>query len=229
MKNKTILIGGLTAALLMTACKASVTTSTNPAKPAAANSTAPANTTAAAPKKETKPKTELKNEKKPEGSAKTANKDVPLPKDWIYIYDEQKGYGFSVPAGSTGNTDSVNGVDISAISTPEPADIGILAFSYKDQKLSKDDLLNDAVGVLEGMGQKVTPGKLKEISGDYSVADATTTDDDGKGKVRILVGTDVTDNYILIVGTDEDKFAANEKIIDEIWGSFEMWSGGNEK
>ena len=104
-----------------------------------------------------------------------------------------------------------------------------MAFSYNDQKLSKDDLLNDAVGVLEAMGQKVTAGKLKEISGDYSVADATTTDADGKGKVRILVGTDVTDNYILILGTDEDKFAANEKTIDEIWGSFEMWSGGNEK
>ena len=41
-----------------------------------------------------------------------------------------------------------------------------------------------------------------------------------------MVGTDVTDNYVMILGTDPDKFAANEKIIDEIWGSFEIWSGG---
>ena len=40
------------------------------------------------------------------------------------------------------------------------------------------------------------------------------------------MGIDVTDNYVMIVGTEEAKFAANEKIIDMIWGSFEMWSGG---
>ena len=51
-------------------------------------------------------------------------------------------------------------------------------------------------------------------------------EDGRKAKLRILVGTDVTDNYVMILGTDPDKFAANEKIIDEIWGSFEMWSGG---
>jgi len=30
----------------------------------------------------------------------------------------------------------------------------------------------------------------------------------------------------VIVGTDADKYAANEKTIDEIWGSFGMYSGG---
>lgn len=30
----------------------------------------------------------------------------------------------------------------------------------------------------------------------------------------------------MILGTDTEEFAANEKIIDEIWSSFEMWSGG---
>ena len=46
-----------------------------------------------------------------------------------------------------------------------------------------------------------------------------------KGKVRILVGTDITDNYIMIIGSAREDFAANEKTIDIIWGSFEMWSG----
>ena len=50
---------------------------------------------------------------------------------------------------------------------------------------------------------------------------------DGKaGKGKILVATDVTDNYIVFVGGDADKFASNEKTIDEIWGSFGMYSGG---
>jgi len=30
----------------------------------------------------------------------------------------------------------------------------------------------------------------------------------------------------VLVGGDADKFAANEKTIDEIWGSFGMYSGG---
>jgi hypothetical protein len=46
------------------------------------------------------------------------------------------------------------------------------------------------------------------------------------GKGKILVGTDVTDNYLVLVGGDADKFTANEKTIDEIWGSFGMYSGG---
>jgi hypothetical protein len=41
-----------------------------------------------------------------------------------------------------------------------------------------------------------------------------------------MVGTDVTDNYVMIVGGDEEKYNANVKTIDEIWGIFEMWSGG---
>ena len=32
--------------------------------------------------------------------------------------------------------------------------------------------------------------------------------------------------YIIIVGGDATKFDANEKTIDEIWGSFGMYSGG---
>jgi hypothetical protein len=30
-----------------------------------------------------------------------------------------------------------------------------------------------------------------------------------------------------MIGTDADKFSANEKTIDEIWGSFGMSSGGS--
>ena len=76
------------------------------------------------------------------------------------------------------------------------------------------------------MGFELGPGLVGE-SDDYSIADATSVDPDGsKFKMRILVATDVTDNYVMVIFTEEGKFSANEKIIDEIWGNFEMYSGG---
>ena len=69
---------------------------------------------------------------------------------------------------------------------------------------------------------------VKELNDDYSLVTFTSTGKDGKpGKGKILVATDVTDNYIMLVGGDADKFGANEKTIDEIWGSFGMYSGGS--
>jgi general stress protein 26 len=38
--------------------------------------------------------------------------------------------------------------------------------------------------------------------------------------------TDVSDNYVMLLGTPEAEYKENEKIIDEIWGSFTMRSGG---
>jgi hypothetical protein len=231
MKAKFILMMTISvSAVSFAGCSASFTTSKDNANAKPAANTAPANTTAAANKNSNtnaqseKPKTVVTNEKKPEGTAKTANKDVPVPADWVYFYDDVKGYGFSIPEGTTTENMDSNGVDVTAMTTPSGIDIFTLA--YKDKTLTKEDLLKDAVKFLEGLGQKVTPGALKAESDDYAVADATTVLEDGrKGKLRILVGTDVTDNYVMILGTETDKFAANEKIIDEIWGSFEMWSG----
>lgn len=235
MKNKISLgvIATLTfLTMIMTGCSFSVGTTPNstaantkPANAAPANTTA--SNTAAAPKKaDEKSKPKLENEKKPEGKS-TKAKDVPVPADWIYMYDEAKGYGFSLPAGSTGGSENSGGVDVFVATTPAPSEIGVIVFSFKDAKLSKEDLLDHAEEALKAMGETVQTGKLTGESEDYSVAEATMTSKDGtKSKAKVLVGTDVTDNYVMIVGTDESKYAANEKIIDEIWGSFEMWSGG---
>ncbi len=232
MKNKLFLMIAISAfGISFAGCSASFSTgnnststvkSTNTATSPAANKAS--NSTAA--KKDDKPKTALKDEKKPEGTAKTASKKNPVPDNWIYVYDESKGYGFSVPEGTTGGSETVDGVDTFVASTPAPSDLGIVVISFKDKKMTKDDLLDVAVKLLEEMGETVTAGKLTAESDDYAVADATTMSNGKKGKAKIMVGTDVTDNYVMLVGTDEDKFAANEKIIDEIWGSFEMWSGG---
>ncbi len=224
--------------MLMSGCSFSVGTNgsttsntTNAAKPAnttansnaaASNSNAGANT-AAAPKTEAKG-TKIENEKKPEGKS-TKAKENPVPADWVYMYNDKRGYGFSLPAGSTGEGQTVEGTDIHMAETP--SGIKVLTFAFKDGKLTKEDLLKTAEATLTELGQTITTGKLTNESDDYSIAEATMTSKDGvKSKVKVLVATDVTDNYVMVVGTDEAKYAANEKIIDEIWGSFEMWSGG---
>ncbi len=212
----------------MLGCSFSVGTGSNAsaAKPAASNTSTGNPNGAATAKTDDKAKPALKNERKPEGSAKTAKKN-PVPANWIYVYDENKGYGFSLPEGSEGEVEKIEGIDVMSATTPAPSEVDIFVLAYKDEKLTKEDLLDDAVKFLEGLGQKVTPGKLKAESDEYAVADAASIHPTrGKAKLRILVGTDITDNYVMIIGTEETRFAANESIIDSIWGSFEMWSGG---
>ncbi|HMG71916.1 MAG TPA: hypothetical protein VK582_00330 [Pyrinomonadaceae bacterium] len=167
----------------------------------------------------------------PASAAKTTKKlpqANPVPADWITMADEVRGYEFKVPKGTDHKTDTVNGVDVYAANVPAPYDINVLIFAFKDKTLTKDDLMKKVEGVLQSMGEKdVKVTDVKELSDDYSVANFSSVDEKGKAtKGKILVGTDVTDNYIVIVGTDADKYAANEKTIDEIWGSFGMYSGG---
>ena len=161
------------------------------------------------------------------GVARTVNKKNPIPKNWDYIYDKKKGYGFYVPSSSVAESQKIDGVDVMMINTGAATDIDIFVLAFKDKTLTKDDLLDAAVIFLEELGQTVTPGNLQAESDDYAIADATTVLEDGtKGKLRILVGTDITDNYIMIIGATPKNFSANETTIDTIWGSFEMWSGG---
>lgn len=220
--------------LAFNGCTASFSTNAgtaNTAKPGSANTTANSNnskpSSTSSAKKDGKAKPALKDEKKPEGEAKTTSQKISVPESWIYVYDESKGYGFSVPEGSTGESDTVDGVDTFVGSTPAPTEAAIFVIAFKDQEMTKDNLLDVAVKFLEEMGETVKPGALTNESEDYAVAEATsTTQDGGKSKWKILVGTDVTDNYVMLVGTEESKFESNRDVIDAIWGSFEMWSGG---
>lgn len=184
----------------------------------------PATTTATAtPKPATSPAANAPkpNEKKPP----TTN---PVPTDWVRMFNDVKGYEFYVPAGTKDQSQNVDGVDVYMASVPAPYEIGVMVIAFKDKSLTKDDLIKRAENVLKSMDEKdIKIDTPKEISEDYSLATFTSTGKDGKpGKGKILVGTDVTDNYILLVGGDADKFGANEKTIDEVWGSFGMYSGG---
>ena len=236
MKNKFFLMMIISAlGISFAGCSASFTTSkdnSNTAKPTntASSSTANKNSNTTAAKTDSKPKEVLKDEKLPTDGKGTKAKNNPVPDSWIDIYDEQKGYSFSVPEGTTGGSDTKEGIDVYVAKTPAPSEIGVIVLSFKDKTLSKDDLLDTAKTFIEGMSDgkaTVTMGALKAESDDYSIVDAATKADGKSNKVRVLVGTDVSDNYIMILTCeDEAKFAANEKVIDEIWGSFEIWSGG---
>lgn len=165
------------------------------------------------------------NAAKTEKKAPSTN---PVPSDWIRLHDDAKGYEFQVPQGTKDHSETADGVDVYVAGVPAPYEIGVMVVAFKDKTLSKEDLLKRAENILAALKEKdIKIEPAKELSDDYSLATFTSTGEDGKpGKGKILVATDVTDNYIMIVGGDADKFAANEKTIDEIWGSFGMYSGG---
>jgi hypothetical protein len=209
-------------ALLISACSGSKPTSNTSSKPTNSN------TSASATKKEApKPQTPIANKPKPaDAKTKDVPNKVPTPKDWIYMYDDVKGYGFYVPEGSKGDSGVVD--NVSTFYCDTPSGIGVVVYAWKDANHTKESLMESAIKVLgDAWGATVTAGKLEAESEDYAIAEASATGADGKkSKMKILVGTDVTDNYVMFVFTDADKFEANKQIIEEIWGSFEMYSGG---
>ncbi len=223
----------LTLTLWMTGCSASFSTNTgatNAAKPAnsASNSTtASSNTTKSnTMSNSTKPKTEIKDEKAAKPTNAKKQKDAPsVPAEWVYYADEARGYGFSLPAGSSGESSVEGGVDTFVAVTPD--DLTVIVYAFKDSTLTKEDLLDRAEKALEAMGEKVTTGELTGESDDYAVADASSVSADGtKSKLKVLVATDVSDNYVMFVRSDEASYNAKKATMDMIWGSFEMYSGG---
>lgn len=235
MRNRVLLTAAFAAmTFALSSCTASVSTNTTTTSNTS-NTTAnkPANSNAGAANANVKPpepKTEIKNEKKPEGQqskAIPADKKVPVPANWIYYSDEVKGYGFWLPEGSVGDSTTVNGTDVFVAKVPSPSDVRVEVYAWKDKTLTKEDLLKMTIDDMKEQGENVTAGTLQGESDDYALAEASSVDSDGKKyKMKILVGTDVTDNYVMVVYTPEDKYEANKGIIDQIWGNFEMYSGG---
>lgn len=173
----------------------------------------------------------LINSVRPEGNSKPVTgalggkSPAQQPSGWIYIYNSRKGYGFFVPEGSTGEWGRVNNVDTFAGATPDG--VGIFVFAWKDRRSTRESLLDDAEKTLNAMGETVTTGEIVGSSDLYAVAEGSSVDGDGvQSSLKVLVGTDVTDNYVMIVGTDANEYQSKINTIDSIWGSFEMWSGG---
>ena len=157
-----------------------------------------------------------------------AEKKHSVPDNWEEMSDAKKGYSFLVPAGTTATTKSLGGVDFYIAVTPQPHNIEVLVAAWKDKKLSKDDLLKEATEALTALGNtNVAVGGVNEIASDYSLAEMTMVDSNSvKYKTLVLVATDITDNYIMIIGTPEAEYTKNKDTLDAMWSSFEMWSGG---
>jgi hypothetical protein len=157
-----------------------------------------------------------------------ASAKVEVPKEWETYYDEVKGYEFKLPKDSKAEDNSVEGVDAYYYRPPAPSDINVYLAVYKDKTLSKDDLFKDAADFSQASGDKdYTTTNRKDLNDDYSIADYTLTEKDGKKrKGKVLVGIDKTDNYIMFVDADANKYEADAKTVDEIWSSFSMYSGG---
>jgi hypothetical protein len=211
MKNIKAIFGCLTVlAMISTSCTVTTSRSANTGSPTPATKA----TTSGSPT-----------------AAKTlpASKIVPAPADWITMSDDRKGYSFEVPKGTEHSIEQSNGIDVFIAATPDPMAVGVMVMAFKDPSLSKTDLVKVATGGLEGLGAKnIKIGELTELSADYSLGSYTALNSEGKPvRGKMLVATDVTDNYVMIVGSEENEFKANEKVIDEIWGSFSMQSGGS--
>lgn len=214
MNKKIFFAFALTALLVIAGCSkpaANTNTNSNTAKPSPSATPKPGDTAK-------KPETKLPTEKA-----------APVPADWITLVNEAKGFEFKVPAGTEGKQEKTpDGVEVYMANVPAPYELGIMVFAFNDKTKTKDDLMAGAKAALESMGEKdVKFEALAEITADYSIAKFTSVGADGKkGAGNILVATDVSDNYIMIVGGAEEKFTANEKTIDAIWGSFAMYSSG---
>ncbi|CAN5225738.1 hypothetical protein BH10ACI1_BH10ACI1_24980 [soil metagenome] len=231
MKKILILAMMLGVALAMSACSASFSTNANTAntnKPANAANNAASNANKANTTSNTttnKATTEVKNEEKPKVETKKQKNTATIPADWVYYADEVRGYGFSLPAGSKSSNDNANGVDTFYAETPDK--ISVIVYAFKDGTLTKEDLLDRAEKALNAMGETVTVGKLTAESDDYAIADADSVSTDGeKSKLKVLVATDVTDNYVMFVRSDVASYESKKATMDAIWGSFEMYSGG---
>ncbi len=222
MSHSTILAATFVAAIgASLACSAGSQPTPPPAKPA---TSAPAPSAAPPAASGTKPAPPPNAQKK----ELPKEKRVAPPADWETMYDPVRGYSFEVPKGTTEeHNESKDGVDVYIGTTPKPSELTILVVAFKDKKLTIDDLFKTSEGILKEFGFLLSHSKEEMLSDDYGLALGSLTDKDGKKyKVKILVATDVTDNYIMIVGTTESEFKAHEQEIDQIWGSFTMYSGG---
>lgn len=228
MKNRIVLAAAFAVLVFaLTSCSSGGNSSNTATTATTSNSNTTSSTkTSAKPQ----PKDPIKSEKKPEGQqakALPSDKKVPVPTNWEYYADPVKGYGFWLPQGSVGDSSRVGDTDAFVAQTPAPSDVRVEVYAWKDKTLTKQDLVNMTVSDMKDEGETVTAGNLVGESDDYAVVEASSVDSDGKKyKMKMLVGTDVTDNYVMVVYTDADKYDANKDIIDAIWGNFEMYSGG---
>lgn len=205
-------------------CGKSESTDSKPSTTATAASTVAA--AKPAPEAKAEPKAE-KPKPTPKKSFPQAKRKHAVPDAWDYLVENKRGYGFAVPEGTKDSTESKDGVDVYVAELPSPHKVQVFSAAYKDRTRTLDELREDAEAILKALGNTdVKIGDAEALTDDYALAEATCRMEETEWKLRVLLATDVTDNYVLMVGAPTSEFSQSEETIDTIWGSFAMFSGG---
>jgi hypothetical protein len=210
----------LVAALCVSIVTASAYSSSSTPVPAAARQSAP-------PPRTAKPA----GQPKPDGAAKAVppGKSPPAPTDWDTYTDAEKGYRFKLPKGTRTDSRAVAGFDRLIASVPDPQRVAVLVVAFRESRFSKDELLEAAKRTLEKLGENDIKVDLRtKLSDDYELVGLTSTAGNGLvTKLKALLATNATDNYVMLLGSPEPYFKAEEQTIDTIWGSFVMLGATN--
>jgi hypothetical protein len=157
--------------------------------------------------------------KKP--SKQKGDKPLEVPAEWEEWRDEVKKYGFSLPKGTKTSQKTSDGVEFLEAMLPAPHKVDALAAVWRDKTLSKDDLFGEAKGLLETLGSSgVVYAGCEDLDNVFRVCDVEFTTNGEKAKGGVLVGTDVSDNYIMIAATPEADFEKNLPTIGSLLGSY---------
>jgi hypothetical protein len=163
---------------------------------------------------------------KPDAAAKAVppGKSPPAPADWDTYTDAERGYRFKVPKGTRTDSRAVAGFDRLIASVPDPQRVAVLVVAFRESRFSKEELLEAAKRTLEKLGENNIKVDLRtKLSDDFELVEITSTAGNGLvTKLKALLATNATDNYVMLLGSPEPSFKADEQTIDIIWGSFVM-------
>lgn len=151
-----------------------------------------------------------------------------VPADWVPFEDKVKQYGFKVPANTEYATRKVKGPfgeeELFVGKLPEPHSGLIYVTTYRDKKLSKQDLQNDAKAIIEETGSNnVAVSACTDVNDVFAVCDVAFDDKDGGGQGCVTVGVDQNDNYIMIVASPKKDFGKNKDTLNAICENFYLF------
>lgn len=223
MMKSVVLIGSFMAlTLAMGAC-------TQPEVPPA-TSTQPAHQPDSSAKPATAPAGAIKYIKPGDSSPDIAKRALPaekrtsVPADWQIVFDEARGYELALPQAAQGNVEKINNVEVFVAKLPAAAKAEVMVATYREKPLTKEELLANAKKLLVDRGAtEIETGKSEKINDDYELVELNAKNREGQvTKIKLLLATDGKDNYLLFASSPEADFSTNEKMLNEILGSFAM-------
>ncbi|MBK8936841.1 MAG: hypothetical protein IPM79_04110 [Polyangiaceae bacterium] len=196
-----------------------------PAKASAAASPPPATPSpSAAPKVATA--APAASVKAPDSAKKSppTKKRLAVPEAWENFEHATKQFGFWLPQGSATEDLTDNGLDIFRAELPKPTNVEAWIYAYRDKTLTKADLWVDAEAAIKDhlKGTSIQMGPPEDLDEMFAVREATWTENNPVKGV-VFVGTDVNDNYVMIVSSLASEYDANRDVIDQVWTNFYLF------